>query len=81
MRWAAVAGLVAAALLGGCGGAEPSAEPAPVVKTPQQLAAEKLIAEYEATPGCGGCTGELRAKERAAKLFTYAGEGLVAATR
>jgi hypothetical protein len=67
------------ALGAGCGG-EPAAAPAPADKTPQQVAAQKLLEEYEATPGCG-CTGETRAKERAATLFTYAGTGLVAATR
>jgi hypothetical protein len=44
------------------------------------VGAEKLLKEYAATPGCG-CTGAVRAKERAATLFTYAGTGLVATTR
>jgi anaerobic selenocysteine-containing dehydrogenase len=65
------------ALGAGCGG-EPAA--APAAKTPQQLGAEQLLKEYEATPGCG-CTGATRAKERAATLFTYAGTGLVATSR
>jgi hypothetical protein len=66
-------------LAAGCGG-EPAATPAPAQKTPQQLGAEKLLKEYEATPGCG-CTGAIRAKERAASLFTYAGQGLIATSR
>ena len=70
--------LAAVALLGAACGSEPTA--APAAKTPQQLGAEKLLKEYQATPGCG-CTGAIRAKERAARLFTYAGEGLVAGTR
>jgi hypothetical protein len=71
--------LVAATLLGvGCGG-EPAATTT-AQKTPQQVGAEKLLKTYEATPGCG-CTGAIRAKERAATLFTYAGQGLVATTR
>jgi hypothetical protein len=68
----------AAAQLGAGCGSEPVA--APATKTPQQVGAEKLLKVYEATPGCG-CTGATRAKERAATLFTYAGEGLVAGTR
>jgi hypothetical protein len=70
--------LAAAVALGAGCGSEPAA--APPAKTPQQVGAEKLLREYEATPGCG-CTGATRAKERAATLFTYAGQGLVASTR
>jgi hypothetical protein len=76
----ALVALAVVTLLGaGCGG-EPAVTPAATQKTPQQLGAEKLLKEYEATPGCG-CTGAIRAKERAATLFTYAGQGLVATTR
>ena len=67
------------ALGAGCG-SEQTAAPTTSAETPQQLAAAKLMKEYEATPGCG-CTGATRAKERAATLFTYAGTGLVATTR
>lgn len=59
----------------GCGSAQTAGQ-APAEKTPQQLGAEKLLKEYEATPGCG-CTGATRAKERAATLFTFAGSGRV----
>ncbi len=72
--------LAAVTLLGAAWGGEPAATPAAAQKTPQQIGAEKLLKEYEATPGCG-CTGAVRAKERAATLFTYAGQGLVATTR
>ena len=73
--------MLAAALALGAGcGSEQTAAPTTPATTPQQLAAEKLMKEYEATPGCG-CTGPTRAKERAATLFTYAGTGLVATTR
>ncbi len=72
--------LAAAVALGAGCGSEQTAAPKTPEQTPQQLAAEKLLKEYEATPGCG-CTGPTRAKERAATLFTYAGTGLVAATR
>jgi hypothetical protein len=72
--------LAAAVTLGAGCGSEQTAAPAPPEKTPQQAGAEKLLKEYEATPGCG-CTGATRAKERAATLFTYAGTGLVATTR
>ena len=71
--------LAAVTLLGAGCGSEP-ATPTATQKTPQQLGAEKLLKEYQATPGCG-CTGAIRAKERAASLFTYAGQGLVATTR
>ncbi len=71
--------LAAATLLGAGCGSEPAATPT-AQKTPQQVGAEKLLKTYEATPGCG-CTGAIRAKERAATLFTYAGQGLVATTR
>ncbi len=74
-----VALAVAVALGAGCG-SEQTAAPAPPEKTPQQVGAAQLLQEYEATPGCG-CTGETRAKDRAATLFTYAGTGLVATTR
>jgi hypothetical protein len=70
--------LAAVVALGAGCGSEPAA--APAAKTPQQVGAEKLLKEYEATPGCG-CTGSTRAKDRAAALFTYAGTGLVAGTR
>ena len=73
------AALVAATLLGAGCGSEPAATPT-AAKTPQQVGAEKLLKIYQATPGCG-CTGAIRAKERAATLFTYAGQGLVATTR
>jgi len=79
MRLRVTVGLVAAALLMAACGAQP-AEPTSTAKTPQQVGAEKLLEEYEATPGCG-CTGAVRAKERAATLFTYAGTGLAAQTR
>jgi hypothetical protein len=79
MRLRVTVGLVAAALLMAACGAQP-AEPTSTAKTPQQVGAEKLLKEYEATPGCG-CTGAVRAKERAATLFTYAGTGLAAQTR
>ena len=72
-------GLAAAVALGAGCGSEPVAAPT-TARTPQQEGAEKLLREYEATPGCG-CTGATRAKERAATLFTYAGQGLVATTR
>ncbi len=72
--------LAAVALLGAACGSEPTATPAASTRTPQQLGAEKLLKEYEATPGCG-CTGATRAKDRAATLFTFAGTGLVASTR
>jgi hypothetical protein len=72
--------LAAAVALGAGCGSEQTAAPTTPAATPQQLAAEKLLKEYEATPGCG-CTGPTRAKERAATLFTYAGTGLVATTR
>jgi uncharacterized low-complexity protein len=68
-----------ALLLAACGG-QPAADPDTSAKTPQQVGAEKLLKEYEATPGCG-CTGALRAKDRAATLFTYAGTGLAARTK
>ena len=73
--------LAAAVALGAGCGSEQTGAPARRRKTPQQVGAEKLLKEYEATPGCGGCTGETRAKDRAATLFTYAGTGLVATTR
>ena len=79
MRLRVTVGLVAAALLMAACGAQP-AEPTSTAKTPQQVGAEKLLKEYEAVPGCG-CTGATRAKERAATLFTYAGEGLAAKTK
>jgi len=79
MRLRVTVGLVAAALLMAACGAQP-AELTSTAKTPQQVGAEKLLKEYEATPGCG-CTGAVRAKERAATLFTYAGTGLAAQTR
>ena len=72
--------LAAVTLFGAACGSEPAATPAAATKTPQQVGAEKLLKEYEATPGCG-CTGATRAKERAASLFTYAGQGLVATSR
>jgi hypothetical protein len=72
--------LAAAVALGAGCGSEQTATPTTPAETPQQVAAEKLLKEYEATPGCG-CTGPTRAKERAATLFTYAGTGLVATTR
>ena len=78
-RLRVTAALAAAALLLAACGGQP-AETTSTAKTPQQIGAEKLLKEYEATPGCG-CTGALRAKERAAKLFTYAGNGLAAQTR
>jgi anaerobic selenocysteine-containing dehydrogenase len=78
-RLVLVALAAATCLAAGCGG-EPAATPAAAQKTPQQLGAEKLLKEYEATPGCG-CTGAIRAKARAASLFTYAGQGLVATSR
>ena len=72
--------LAAVTVLGAACGSEPAATPAAAQKTPAQLGAEKLLKEYQAVPGCG-CTGAVRAKERAATLFTYAGQGLVATTR
>ncbi len=74
-----VALAASALLLAACGG-QPAAAPDSTAKTPQQVGAEKLLKEYQAVPGCG-CTGAVRAKERAARLFTYAGEGLVAQTK
>ena len=73
------AGLAAAALLLAACGGQPAATSS-TTKTPAQIGAEKLLKEYQATPGCG-CTGAVRAKERAATLFTYAGDGLVAQTK
>lgn len=72
--------LAAAVAFGAGCGSEQTAVQAPAEKTPQQVGAEKLLKEYEATPGCG-CTGATRAKDRAATLFTFAGSGLVATTR
>jgi ABC-type glycerol-3-phosphate transport system substrate-binding protein len=74
-----VALAASALLLAACGG-RPAASGDTTAKTKAQVGAEKLLKEYEATPGCG-CTGAVRAKERAATLFTYAGTGLAAQTR
>jgi len=74
-----VALAASALLLAACGG-QPAASDTTTAKTKAQVGAEKLLKEYEAVPGCG-CTGATRAKERAATLFTYAGEGLVAKTK
>ena len=69
-----------ALLLAACGGQPAASDGTTTAKTKAQIGAEKLLKEYEAVPGCG-CTGATRAKERAATLFTYAGEGLAAKTK
>jgi hypothetical protein len=75
-----VALTAAALLIAACGGQSAASDGTTTAKTKAQIGAEKLLKEYEAVPGCG-CTGPTRAKERAATLFTYAGEGLAAKTR
>ena len=75
-----VALAASALLLAACGGQPAASDGTTTAKTKAQIGAEKLLKEYEAVPGCG-CTGATRAKERAATLFTYAGEGLAAKTK
>ena len=79
MRLRVTIGLVAAALLVAACGGQP-ADSGSTGTSAAQAGAEKLLEEYQAVPGCG-CTGAVRAKERAATLFTYAGTGLAAQTK
>jgi hypothetical protein len=66
VRRAALTLLLVTATVAGCGGAEtgPASEPAATAKTPQQIAAEKLVAEYEATPGCSSRTRARASSQR-----------------